>query len=72
MVDSDFQHTLAKSSSLAGTSLHTGEKVTLTLKPAPANHGLKFRRIDLKDEPFIDAHVSKVQKVERAAAGEGL
>jgi UDP-3-O-[3-hydroxymyristoyl] N-acetylglucosamine deacetylase / 3-hydroxyacyl-[acyl-carrier-protein] dehydratase len=66
MVDSDFQHTLAKSSSLAGTSLHTGEKVTLTLKPAPANHGLKFRRIDLKDEPFIDAHVSKVQKVERA------
>ncbi len=66
MADSDFQHTLNKPSSLAGTSLHTGEKVTLTLKPAPPHHGLKFRRIDLPDEPFIDADVSKVKMVERA------
>jgi UDP-3-O-[3-hydroxymyristoyl] N-acetylglucosamine deacetylase/3-hydroxyacyl-[acyl-carrier-protein] dehydratase len=36
------------------------------MKPAPANHGIKFRRIDLDDQPFIDAHVSKVQTVERA------
>ncbi len=66
MPDSDFQHTLAQASSLAGTSLHTGAKVTLTLRPAPANHGLKFRRIDLPDEPFIDADVAKVKMVERA------
>ena len=66
MADPDFQRTLGKSSSLAGTSLHTGEKVTLTLKPAPIHHGLKFRRTDLEDEPFIDAHVSKVKMVERA------
>lgn len=66
MADPDFQHTLAKPSSLAGTSLHTGEKVTLTLRPAPPHHGLKFRRTDLKDEPFIDADVSKVKMVERA------
>jgi len=60
------QHTLAKSASLEGTSLHTGEKVTLTLEPAPENHGIKFRRVDLEDRPFITASVEKVQKVERA------
>ncbi len=62
----DYQHTLAKASSLAGTSLHTGSKVTLTLRPAPEHHGLKFRRTDLPDEPFIDADVAKVKMVERA------
>ncbi|NNE90771.1 MAG: bifunctional UDP-3-O-[3-hydroxymyristoyl] N-acetylglucosamine deacetylase/3-hydroxyacyl-ACP dehydratase [Verrucomicrobiales bacterium] len=60
------QRTLAEPSTLTGTSLHTGEQVNLTLKPAPANHGLKFRRVDLEDQPFIDAHVSNVQTVERA------
>jgi UDP-3-O-[3-hydroxymyristoyl] N-acetylglucosamine deacetylase/3-hydroxyacyl-[acyl-carrier-protein] dehydratase len=60
------QHTLAGPATLEGTSLHTGEKVTLTLKPAPEGHGFKFRRIDLPDQPFIDADVSKVQTVERA------
>lgn len=60
------QQTLASSATVTGTSLHTGEQVTLTLKPAPVDHGIKFRRIDIKDQPFIDAHVSKVQTVERA------
>ena len=63
---SDRQHTLAKSASLTGTSLHTGEQVTLTLQPAPENTGFKFRRVDLDDKPFIPALVEKVQKVERA------
>ena len=62
----EHQHTLAESATLAGTSLHTGEKVSLTLKPAPADHGIKFRRIDLDDQPFIPAAVEKVQEVERA------
>ncbi len=60
------QHTLAAQATLEGTSLHTGEKVTLTLKPAPEGHGFKFRRIDLPDQPFINADVEKVQTVERA------
>ncbi len=60
------QHTLAGPATLEGTSLHTGEKVTLTLKPAPEGHGFKFRRIDLPDQPFINADVDKVQTVERA------
>lgn len=60
------QRTLATSATLEGTSLHTGEKVSLTLKPAAENHGFKFRRIDLPDQPFISADVDKVQTVERA------
>jgi UDP-3-O-[3-hydroxymyristoyl] N-acetylglucosamine deacetylase / 3-hydroxyacyl-[acyl-carrier-protein] dehydratase len=61
-----FQHTLASPATLEGTSLHTGEKVSLTLKPAPEGHGFKFRRVDLPDQPFINADVEKVQTVERA------
>ncbi len=60
------QHTLAGPATLEGTSLHTGEKVTLTIKPAPEGHGFRFRRIDLPDQPFIKADVEKVQTVERA------
>ena len=61
-----YQRTLASNASLEGTSLHTGEKVTLTMKPAPPNHGIVFRRIDLEDMPFIPANVDNVQQVERA------
>jgi len=60
------QHTLAAPATLEGTSLHTGGKVSLTLKPAPEGHGFRFRRVDLPDQPFIAADVDKVQTVERA------
>lgn len=63
---SDVQHTLASSASLEGTSLHTGEKNTLTIHPAPAGHGWKFKRTDLPDQPVIDARCSHVKTVERA------
>src|SRR6187551_578960 len=66
MAHAEKQRTLAHPASLTGTSLHTGGKVTLTIRPAPANHGLKFRRVDLPDQPFIPADVAKVQTVERA------
>ena len=60
------QRTLGKSVSIAGTSLHTGQAVKLTIKPAEVNTGLRFRRIDLPDKPFIAASAAKVQTVERA------
>lgn len=60
------QRTLAKSASLTGSALHNGGKVTLTIHPAPADHGYKFRRKDLPDEPTIDALVGHVKTVERA------
>ena len=60
------QQTLAKSASISGSSLHTGEKVTLTIHPAAPGHGRKFRRKDLADEPFIDAKIENVKTVERS------
>ena len=63
---SQLQHTLAKSASISGSSLHTGEKVTLTIHPAPPGHGWKFKRKDLRDEPIIDARIDYVKSVERS------
>lgn len=60
------QTTLARSATLEGSSLHTGQRVTLTISPAPADYGFKFRRVDLPDQPFISADADKVQTVERA------
>ena len=57
------QRTVGSPASLAGTSLHTGQPVTLTLNPAPADFGIKFRRVDIPDQPFISADVEKVQTV---------
>lgn len=62
----ELQTTLAKSASLTGSSLHTGEKVVLTINPAPVGFGRKFKRVDLPDEPIIDAVSEHVQTVERS------
>jgi UDP-3-O-[3-hydroxymyristoyl] N-acetylglucosamine deacetylase len=41
------QRTLRRAISCAGIGLHSGRKVTLSLKPAAANSGIRFRRSDL-------------------------
>ena len=41
------QRTLRRAISCAGIGLHSGNKVTLSLKPAPADSGIRFRRSDL-------------------------
>lgn len=41
------QRTLRRPTSCAGIGLHSGRKVTLSLKPAPADYGIRFRRSDL-------------------------
>ena len=43
----DAQRTLRRPVSCAGIGLHSGNKVTLSLKPAPAGFGVRFRRTDL-------------------------
>jgi UDP-3-O-[3-hydroxymyristoyl] N-acetylglucosamine deacetylase / 3-hydroxyacyl-[acyl-carrier-protein] dehydratase len=69
---SDPQMTFAKSAALSGTSLHTGEKVTLKVQPAAPDSGIKFRRKDLQEEPLIDARIENLKTVERATTiGEG-
>ena len=71
-MSSEPQQTLARSASVSGTSLHTGEKVTIKLQPAPVDSGIKFKRRDLQDEPIIDATIANLKTVERATTiGEG-
>jgi len=43
----DAQRTLRRHISCVGIGLHSGNKVNLTLKPAPADFGIRFRRTDL-------------------------
>jgi UDP-3-O-[3-hydroxymyristoyl] N-acetylglucosamine deacetylase len=49
------QITLKKSVTAQGVGLHSGAKVTLTLHPAAANHGIVFQRLDIANEPTIPA-----------------
>ncbi len=56
------QRTLRRQISCAGIGLHSGNKVTLTLKPAPADTGIRFRRTDVNVEiPATVAHVTSLQ-----------
>jgi len=68
----DKQHTLRGSATLKGVGLHTGEPVTLTMRPAPAGHGLKFQRTDLEGGPIIDADADLVVSTDRGTTlGKG-
>lgn len=59
------QTTIANSITLKGVGIHTGEEVTMTFKPAPANHGYAFQRIDLEGSPIIEALVQHVVDTKR-------
>ncbi len=59
------QCTIKEPASYSGTGLHTGAKCTLTFKPAPENHGIRFVRTDLGGEPEIPALVDYVVDVSR-------
>src|SRR5881394_2628356 len=68
----ELQRTVGKTAGFSGVALHTGEKVTLRLHPAPVDHGIKFKRKDLQDEPTIDAKIENLKTVERATTiGKG-
>ena len=54
------QRTLKNVIRATGVGLHTGEKVYLTLRPAPANSGVVFRRMDLDPPVEIKAHPENV------------
>lgn len=60
------QRTIAREVTIQGNALHTGEAVTLTLKPAPADHGYVFRRVDLSGSPELRPRVDQVTDLVRA------
>ena len=53
------QRTLNNTIRATGVGLHSGEKVYLTLKPAPVDSGIIFRRVDL--DPIIDIPATALQ-----------
>ena len=55
-----YQRTLARDVRFSGIGLHSGKTVNLDLKPAPINHGIKFVRKDLPDNPTIPARFNCV------------
>ncbi len=59
---SDNQKTIKKTISFGGRGLHTGNETTLTFKPAPENYGVRFVRVDLENQPEIEAIVENVEQ----------
>ena len=49
------QNTLGAPITFSGKGLHTGKQVTMTISPAPENHGIVFRRIDIAGAPSVPA-----------------
>lgn len=56
------QRTLKNTIRATGVGLHSGEKVYLTLRPAPINTGIVFRRVDLEPVVDIPAHALNVSE----------
>ena len=59
------QRTIRRPFTFQGKGLHTGLDITLTLRPAPAGHGIKIKRVDLPDQPVIDALAENVDGTTR-------
>jgi UDP-3-O-[3-hydroxymyristoyl] N-acetylglucosamine deacetylase/3-hydroxyacyl-[acyl-carrier-protein] dehydratase len=59
------QTTLAAEFALKGKGLHTGLNINVTFKPAPDNHGYKVKRIDIEEQPVIDALAENVTNTQR-------
>ena len=60
------QHTIRKSYYFEGKGLHTGTYSHMKLMPAPAGHGVKFRRTDLRSKPVIEALAENVTNTARS------
>lgn len=54
------QRTIQRPISTKGKACHTGEDVELTFKPAPIDHGIVFKRLDIYGKPEIKPYISQV------------
>lgn len=59
------QKTIQDSFTLKGVGLHTGLEIVVTFNPAPEDHGVKIKRVDLEDQPVIDALADNVVNTQR-------
>lgn len=60
------QQTLNRPATFSGIGLHSGNRVNMTILPAPANSGVRFRRVDLEGKPEIEARVENVGETNRS------
>lgn len=58
------QQTLGRPVTVTGQGVHSGEVATLTLRPAEADTGLRFRRVDLPGTPEVPADLGNVVATE--------
>jgi len=61
-----YQQTLKQNVSYSGIGLHSGNRVDMTFLPAPANSGIRFRRVDLEGKPEIEARIENVSETTRS------
>lgn len=61
----EHKQTIGGSISYTGIGLHTGEITTITFKPAGADDGIVFVRIDMPDSPVIPADIEHVVDISR-------
>jgi UDP-3-O-[3-hydroxymyristoyl] N-acetylglucosamine deacetylase len=68
------QRTLRRPVSCTGIGLHSGNKVTLSLKPAPANYGIRFQRSDLDglEIPATVTHLGAMQSYQTGLTREAV
>ncbi len=59
------QRTIGQPVSIQGIGLHTGEQVNMTFQSAAPNQGVRFKRMDLPEEPVLFADVTKVFSTNR-------
>lgn len=64
------QRTLKSPVHLKGVGLHTGAPVNISILPAPENHGYKFQRMDLPEQPIIKADPDLVVSTQRGTTLE--
>ena len=69
---SNMQKTIRKNISTTGLGLHSGRDINVTLKSAPANHGIRFQRVDLPEAPVLKAKAENVTSTTLATTlGQG-
>ena len=64
------QKTIKSPVTISGVGLHTGQEVTLTIKPATAGSGIRFLRTDIGEGAFLDADVNLVTDTSRGTTLE--
>lgn len=62
------QHTIGREVWCSGEGLHSGARVSLRFYPAPPNHGVRFRRVDLVGRPLLHAHFHNVVNTQLATS----